>query len=209
MQHLLAVLILALGFTLAPAATRAAEDAAQTDLWAALAPTSHLQGNFIQNQYGEDGVLLLQSRGRFAVLRPGYFSWEITSPDNQLIVADADYIWHHDRDLETVTRRPTPSGAEATPLQILGGDTASLRESFSVVDEGQGVYTLTPLVEGAGFRSLRLTLSGSLLTRMEVRDNLDQRIEVEFLDVDAQSALTPAAFDFTPPEGADVFLHDQ
>ena len=56
--------------------------------WRALAPIKHLQGSFSQQQYGQDNLLLAESSGKFRLLRPGYFSWEILSPDNAI-----DYRW--------------------------------------------------------------------------------------------------------------------
>ena len=100
------------------------------DLLAALAPIERLQGLFAQRQYGQDSLLLAESSGSFKLLRPGYFAWEIRSPDQQLIIADPEFIWHFDRDLETVTRRPVNSESAMTPLQILGGDESALREKF-------------------------------------------------------------------------------
>ena len=62
--------------------------------------TESLQGNFVQEQYGSDGVLQGTSSGTFKMLRPGYFSWEISSPDSQLILVTPQFLWHLDRDLE-------------------------------------------------------------------------------------------------------------
>ena len=204
-KHLVLTLLLAI---LCGTGASRAEDATDA-LLRALAPTTHLQGAFLQRQYDEDDKLLLQSAGRFALLRPGYFSWEIESPDDQLIVATPEFVWHYDRDLATVTRRPSPQGAGASPLQILGGDVEALRESFAVEQAGEAAFTLTPRVPDAGFQRLHLGLDGAGLSRMEVLDNLQQRIEIEFSEVDSSSPLTPQDFHFEPPPGVDVFHHDQ
>lgn len=175
----------------------------------ALAGITHLQGRFLQSQYGEDDVLLEQSSGQFRLLRPGYFAWEIQSPDSQLIIADPQFIWHHDRDLETVTRRPVGSDAEMTPLQILGGDEVVLRESFQVEHSGSGDFVLTPTRENVGFKQLTLHMQEALITGMDIHDNLDQRVAIVFSDLDSQTPLGSADFSFTPPEGADLFYYDE
>lgn len=179
------------------------------DLIAALAPVKQLQGNFSQRQYGQDNQMLAESSGKFRLLRPGYFAWEILSPDNQLIVAGPQYIWHHDRDLETVTRRPITTDAEMTPLQILGGDENALREKFQVVRKAKGTFVLTPLSSDVGFRALTLYLDQARLTGMEIQDNLDQNVVIKFTDLDSTSALSSADFAFTPPPGADLFYYDE
>lgn len=179
------------------------------DLIAALAPVKRLQGSFSQQQYGQDNVLLSESSGKFRLLRPGYFAWEILSPDNQLIIAGPQYIWHHDRDLETVTRRPVTTDAEMTPLQILGGDEDALREKFQVVRKDKGAFLLTPVSPDVGFRQLTLYLDGAALTGMEIQDNLDQNVVIKFTNLDSTSALSADDFVFTPPPGADLFYYDE
>lgn len=179
------------------------------DLLAALAPVKRLQGSFTQQQYGQDKLLLAESSGRFRLLRPGYFSWEIQSPDQQLIIAGPEYLWHFDRDLETVTRRPVTTNADMTPLQILGGDESALREKFHVQRKDEGTFVLTPLSPGVGFKQLTLFLDGAQITGMEIRDNLDQDVVIKFADLDSESALSSADFAFTPPPEADLFYYDE
>lgn len=179
------------------------------ELLASLAPIKHLQGSFTQRQYGQDKLMLTESSGTFRLLRPGYFAWEIQSPDAQLIIASPEFIWHHDRDLETVTRRPVTSDAEMTPLQILGGDEAALREKFKVIQKSEGVFLLTPLSPDVGFKQLTLMLNKTLLTGMEIQDNLDQTIVIKFTELDDQTELRSTDFAFIPPAGADLFYYDE
>ena len=146
--------------------------------------------------------------------------WRISDPrlidsvrdkmrDKQLIIAGPEFIWHYDRDLETVTRRPVTTDVEMTPLQILGGDDAALREKFQVVRKAEGTFQLTPLAAGIGFKQLTLYLNKTQVTGMEIRDNLDQDVVITFADLDSTSKLSSADFAFTPPEGADRFYYDE
>jgi outer membrane lipoprotein carrier protein len=201
--------VLCLWLAMLPLLSHAQAGSDLSDLITALEPVRQLQGSFSQRQYGQDNVLLAESSGKFRLLRPGYFSWEIQSPDNQLIVAGPEYIWHHDRDLETVTRRPVTTDAEMTPLQILGGDEDALREKFQVVRKAQGAFLLTPASNDVGFKQLTLYLDGAQLTGMEIQDNLDQNVVIKFTELDSTSALGATDFGFTPPPGADLFYYDE
>jgi outer membrane lipoprotein carrier protein len=201
--------LLAIWLGLAPLLSLAQADSDVNDLLAALAPIKYLQGNFSQQQYGQDNLLLAESSGKFRLLRPGYFAWEILNPDSQLIIAGPEFIWHYDRDLETVTRRPVTSNAEMTPLQILGGDESVLREKFRVVRKAEGTFQLTPLSAHVGFKQLTLYMNKTQLTGMDIQDSLDQSVVIKFADLDSQSALSSADFAFTPPPGADLFYYDE
>ena len=179
------------------------------DLLAALESTISVEGEFKQRQYGEDDQLLSESSGNFRLLRPGYFAWEILAPDNQLIIASPEYLWHHDRDLDTVTRRPATNGAQMTPLQILGGDEEVLRREFKVVNHGEGKFALTPAGSDVGFKQLSLHFEQSRISSMEIRDNLDQKVIVELTVRNASAKLSAEDFAFSPPDGSDIFYYDE
>ena len=213
-----AIALLALILSVNAAPTLAQEklpeaDNAASELIQILNQATSLQGQFQQNQYDLDNNSMGQSSGNFRMLRPGFFSWEISSPDSQLIIATPQYIWHHDRDLETVTRRPVGSSGNLTPLQILGGDEQLLRTQFEVNKSSDDAFTLTPRdiagASGPGFSRLSISLQGGVISGMEIIDGLDQKVSISFHNVDKVSELTPEAFAFTPPEGVDLFYYEQ
>ena len=202
------LLVAALAACLLVGIARDAAAAPVDDLLARLDSIERLQGSFQQQQYGDDGTVLLASSGTFRILRPGYFAWDINEPDSQLVLADPEFLWHHDRDLETVTRRPV-SGEQMAPLQVLGGDDQLLRERFQVSSDGDDRFTLVPAAGDPGFRELTLVFTDGQLSSMEIIDRLKQRVSVQFSDLDTASALTPEDFAFQPPPDADLFFYDE
>lgn len=207
MTRLLQRLCICLGLV-ASCATAVASDA-EKELLDALAGTQQLQGDFIQKQFDQDDVLIQESSGHFAMLRPGYFSWDIKHPDSQLIVATPEFLWQHDRDLETVTRRPANTGIQMAPLQVLGGDEDALRSAFSIEKTPTGEFILHPATLDAGFKSLTLRIQDKQIKSMQVEDNLEQNVRIEFFSLDSATKLTAAAFAFTPPADADLFYYDE
>ncbi|MEM1113386.1 MAG: outer-membrane lipoprotein carrier protein LolA [Pseudomonadota bacterium] len=180
------------------------------DLLSTLASIESLSGRFSQTQFGpDDSDAVQQSDGRFRLLKGGYFSWEITSPDRQMIVATPQYLWHHDLDLETVTRRPVALSEELSPLQVLGGDTSYLRDSFTIESAGEGGYRLLPRATDPGFRALTLGFEQGQLAWMDIVDRLGQRIQLRFFELDSRAELSAADFDFQPPPGVDLFYYDE
>ncbi|MFO7551804.1 MAG: outer-membrane lipoprotein carrier protein LolA [Haliea sp.] len=179
------------------------------ELLQALQGIERLQGEFHQRQYAPDGSVSAESTGRFKLLRPGYFAWEINSPDSQLIVANPEYLWHHDRDLETVTRRPVAGSEAMTPLQVLGGDGEVLRRDYAVSRDADGRFVLQPHNPDAGFLQLALTIAGAEVRGMEVLDNLNQQVVIEFTALDTTSPLAPMDFDFSPPPDADLLYNEE
>lgn len=187
--------------------------AASDALIARLNAFNHLRGAFVQRELDDTGELQEASSGAFALLRPGYFSWDITSPDSQLIVADPQYLWHFDRDLETVTRRAVTGGGQMAPLQVLGGDEMALRNGFEVTQTDTSRFVLQPRDRAngteAGFESLTVTFEEGRISRLQIVDALEHTIDISLTDVRSDPALTPEAFTFAVPPGADVFYHDE
>lgn len=179
------------------------------DLISRLAAIDGLQGRFEQRQFDEGGNLVRESGGRFRLLRPGYFLWEITTPDSQLVIADPEHIWHYDRDLETVTRRPVAGSLDASPLQVLGGDTSVLRERFQVRQTEPDRFVLTSESGEGSFRELTLGFDGNTIRAMEIINSLNQRIAIDFLEVGHTGELNPDDFRFSPPPGVDLFSYDE
>ncbi len=180
-----------------------------SDLLDNLGSFSALEGDFVQQQYSEQGEFVARSSGHFKLLKGGYFSWEITAPDSQIVIATPEFLWHHDRDLETVTRRPVAEQADMAPLKILGGEASQLREQYDIEPAGDDRFLFTPLAEKPGFRQMTLSLHDGVVSRMEITDRLNQVIQLEFSAVDTHPALAPADFDFQPPPDADLFYYDE
>lgn len=175
------------------------------DVWALLASQSQASGSFVQELSDEDGELLERTRGRYAVLRPGFFRWEIQSPDEQLIVVSGTDLWHYDRDLAAATRRDTSQTNEFTPLELLAGDSGELREKFSTEPLGPAKARLMPTFPQAGFASVDITWVGEEVVAMVVVDRSGQTIDLALTPDAAPALLSPADFEFTPPPGVDVY----
>ena len=183
-----------------------ASDAAAGELGDILAEIRQLSGRFRQTIYPESGGRASASTGEFHLQSPDRFLWRIDEPDNQLVVARGEHLWHYDADLDTATRRPA-SAAANTPMQVLAGDRESLARDFTVARNRDSSFTLVPRAPDAGFQSLELTLSGGMPVALAIVDRLSQRIEITF-DALSTDAIDSSIFEFSPPEGADVFIHD-
>ena len=204
------LLIVNLSLCLLAGAVRAQDATATDQLLDRLDQISAMQGQFQQRQFDGDGEVLIESSGSFKLLRPFFFSWEISSPDRQLIVANAEYLWHYDIDLQTATRRPVVGNIEASPLQILGGDESVLREQYAVSKDDDNTFTLKPVDNAKGFRQLTVSFDAAVMQRMDIVDRLGQRVVVDFDQVDAISPLSSSDFEFTPPPGdVDLFYYDE
>ena len=204
MRFLLAILL-----TLLSWATMAA-GAGQGDaaLWARLAGLQQAQGRFVQELYSERGELLERSRGRYALLKPGFMRWDIEHPDRQRLIVAHGQIWHYDIDLATATRRAVRPGAFSA-IDLLSADTAALRERFQVEVLGRNRYRLRPLFPQAGFSALELSWRDGLPVAMSIREHSEQRIDLALTPDPESAPLQAQDFAFEPPPGVDVFTEPE
>ena len=108
-----------------------------------------------------------------------------------------------------MTRRPVAGSEAMTPLQVLGGDGEALRRDYAVSRDADGRFVLQPHNPDAGFLQLALTIDGAEVRGMEVLDNLNQQVVIEFTALDTTSPLAPMDFDFSPPPDADLLYSEE
>jgi len=200
------ILILSVCALLALPVLAAEQDAAAlAQLQSRLAGINSLSGDFKQQLFSDDGRQLEQSSGIFKLLKPGYFSWHITAPDEQLLIAAQNYLWHYDVELETATRRNIADQGPASPLAILGGDAAALGDWYQVEAIDDDRWRLLPRSKNSDFSAIEISFDGLQPRSMTINDALQRRTEISFDAVQSLPSLTPADFDFEPPPGVDVY----
>lgn len=170
-----------------------------------------LQGDFTQVLRDDDGTVLEESRGRFALERPGKFYWHTLEPFEQQLVSDQEYLWMYDPDLEQVTRRAyDQEQVRVTPAAVLSDDLEGLGENFIVRLEGQEgdrtLFRLSPREHDDLFQDLTLAFTDEGLVEIRVQDNLGQLTIFSLVNVRRNQPVDPQLFQFVPPKGVDVLL---
>lgn len=193
-------MVLAAVLVLSTAVPAVADDT----LWARLDAQSQAQGRFLQELFDEGGELLERSSGRYAVLKPGFFRWEIEYPDRQEIVVAQETLWHYDLDLATVTKRSVDADGAFTALDLLARDGTELAARFSVERlEGES-YRLVPQFPQAGFAAVVLSWEDEQIVAMEVTQRGGQRLALALTPESDPRLLDPADFAFTIPDGVEL-----
>ncbi|MDE2080081.1 MAG: outer membrane lipoprotein chaperone LolA [Burkholderiales bacterium] len=161
---------------------------------------------FTQTVTSVDGARKKVSSGEFEFQRPNRFRFEYLRPYEQLIVADGSQVWIYDPGLDQVSTRPLGQALGATPAALLAG--GSLDEQFNLAaqpsSDGTDWVLATPKVKDGPFQSMRVGFKGGALTAVEIVDSFGQHSELRFSAFQANVALPPERFRFTPPDGADV-----
>jgi outer membrane lipoprotein carrier protein len=189
---------------------------AQTPLDSYLDQLKTLRAEFTQVVTDSKGREVQDAKGKFVIVRPGRFRWELTpsgaGSSPQLMVADGKNLWFYDRDLEQVSVKPASSALTATPAGLLSGQ-GNFRELFNVSSggrkDGLDWVVVAPKQGDADFREARLAFGpgprkDGELRRMVLKDKLGQTVNLEFVTSERNPSVDEAEVKFTPPPDADV-----
>jgi outer membrane lipoprotein carrier protein len=198
-RHVVAIVLLAV-----PAAGLAAS---LDTLRAFLRETQTARTPFTQKVVDKAGRLVQQSRGELVLSRPGKFRWSVDAPYRQLVVGDGERVWIHDEDLNQVVVRRVGAALGSTPAALLAGrEDAEKAFRWRELGAADGLDWLeaVPTAADATFTQIRLGFDGTRLAALALTDAFGQTTRVEFGAMERNPKLSPDAFRFTPPKGADV-----
>lgn len=162
----------------------------------------------VTNQFGE---VLQTATGTMHLERPGRLRWHVDEPYPQLLVADGEYVWIFDPDLEQVTVQLFEETVEGTPMMFLT-DSAMLEENFrvrmkSATEDSEKRFALSPRDPESTFLFREITLTFSVhgpLTGLDIVDDLDQKTAMVFRHGEVNPVLESGLFEFEVPAGVDV-----
>ena len=169
--------------------------------------TTSAKARFAQMVLDKNLKKLQQATGTMQFSRPGRFRWEYDKPYEQTIVGDGSRLWIYDKDLNQVTVRKLDRALGASPAALLAGSN-EIEKEYTITgignQEGLDWIEAVPKARDTAFERIRLGFSGASLQAMELRDQFGQVTVIRFADLERNPKLSPDAFKFTPPKGADV-----
>ena len=173
-----------------------------------LTETQTMSANFKQTLKSSDGMLMQESAGVFYLQRPGKFRWNYTRPYPQEIVSDGERVWVFDVDLEQVTVQKQGAGQSNTPMALLQ-NRKKLEDAFEIHERGSdsGLHRIELINRQADsdFDRVMLGLDDKGLRFLQLHDQFEQTTVILFTELQSNPELDAELFEFTPPEGVDVF----
>lgn len=148
--------------------------------------------------------------GSVVLRKPGRMRWSYETPDPSLLVTDGQVVWMYDPVLEEAQRLPDAGGLlSGAAVQFLMGQ-GDLLASFSVqaVDCGAKPVRLEMLPrKDAGYERLALEVDPDTgrVAASTVTDLFGNRTRVALHDVRTNTGPDASLFEFSPPEGVEVF----
>ncbi len=175
-----------------------------------VANTKSARGDFVQRLVKEEGGKLRasnESSGSFVFARPGKFIWSYRKPYEQVLQADGEKLYIHDKDLNQVTVRALGDAIGSSPAAILFGSN-DLEKNFALSEGGtrEGIEWLQaiPRAKDTQFEKIGIGLKDGVPVAMELRDSFGQVSVLTFTKFETNPSLSGTQFRFVVPKGADV-----
>ena len=175
-----------------------------------VANTKSARGDFSQRMVREEGGKLRasnQASGSFLFARPGKFIWTYKKPYEQVLQADGDKLYMHDKDLNQVTVRTLGNAIGSSPAAILFGSN-DLEKNFTLSEAGtkEGIEWLQaiPKAKDTQFEKIGIGLKDGVPIGMELRDSFGQVSVLTFTKFEKNPSLSGTQFKFVMPRGADL-----
>ncbi|HEY5800582.1 MAG TPA: outer membrane lipoprotein chaperone LolA [Burkholderiaceae bacterium] len=198
--------VLAAGLAMATLANAGALDQFKTFV----AGTKAARGEFEQRvtKTADGAKAAKPSSGTFLFARPGKFIWTYQKPYQQVLQADGEKLYVHDKDLNQVTVRKLGDALGQSPAAILFGSN-ELEKNFNLKEGGtrDGLEWLqaTPKAKDSSFEQIAIGLKNGTPEQMELRDAFGQVSLLTFKKFEKNPALAADQFKFIAPKGADIF----
>lgn len=178
-------------------------------LSALLSDFSSMQARFEQVVLGNQKNSSSKSSGSMALQRPGKFRWEVQQPNPQWLIADGQYLWIYDIDLEQVTRQKLDTHHTNSPAYLLSGSIKDLKQHFEVTrlsaDDAKILgFRLKSRDHQDLFAWADIYFQNGVLKKMSLKDTLGGINIFYFTQVKINPKLPEKLFTFHVPKGVDL-----
>jgi outer membrane lipoprotein carrier protein len=169
-----------------------------------LAKFSQINAEFSQVVSNSEGEVLNKSQGKLTVLRPGKFRWEVSSPEEELIVSDGKTMWFYSPFIEQVTLYNLSDAVADTPFVLLSGANEKQWQNY-LVSRDNNQFTVKgsdPEVQQNSF-VFEFDAAGNI-SKFVIIDEQGQRSEFKLTHKPLTEKLEAGYFDFQIPQGVEI-----
>ncbi|GAB3016475.1 outer membrane lipoprotein chaperone LolA [Bowmanella dokdonensis] len=161
------------------------------------------QAEFSQRVTDGQGETVQQGQGRLQLQQPNKLRWELYAPDNNILIADGQTVWHLDPFVEQAIAIDQQSAVQNNPLILLAEPDSHHWQDFEV-SRLNGRYQITAKSDSSQIASLILTFDADKLVALTMLDRQQQTSELTFSQIQQNPDLSPALFEFSLPQGYEL-----
>ncbi|SUC34983.1 P20 [Providencia rustigianii] len=180
-------------------------DASQ-DLQDRLSKVNSFQASFTQKVTSPEGDLIQEGIGDLWIERPNLFNWNMTSPDESVLVSDGKNLWFYNPFVEQVTVTNLSDATQDTPFLLITRNNPQDWKQYSIIQQGNN-FDLKPKQANGTLKSFSITVNPQGTIEKFAAVEQDGQTSAYQLKQQKNGAVDPSKFKFTVPKG--VTLDDQ
>ena len=190
---------------------------AKENLMAKLSKLAFFSADYNQKILNEQGDVLQQGSGKFAISKPNLVNWKTITPDETLLVSDGNTLWSYDPFIEQVSAYSLAKSIHNTPILLLTSDEPTLWQQYNVIElssvaESGSRFVIMPKDDSGQIKQLTLTFTQTKANDIELsefsfQDATGQVSQISLNKFNSTTKPDASLFTFSLPEG--VRLEDK
>ena len=180
-------------------------DASQ-DLQERLNKVNSFQASFSQKVTSPEGDLIQEGVGSLWLERPNLFNWNMTSPDESVLVSDGKNLWFYNPFVEQVTVTNLSDATQDTPFLLITRNNPQDWKQYSIIQQGN-TFDLKPKQTNGTLKRFSITVSPQGTIEKFAAIEQDGQTSAYQLKEQKNGQVDPSKFKFVVPSG--VTLDDQ
>ena len=169
-----------------------------------------IEAIFKQTIFSSENDVIDYSEGLFLLKKPDKIMWNFKEPSVKKILVSNQKISTYDKDLNQLLIIPISDQYQSSLANLLLSNN-SLMSYYQISSETlkENMYSVVLVKKESNilFIRMKITIVEMLLTEIKLWDNNGQYIEITFDNTILNSSLSDASFEFSIPNGTDVFDH--
>lgn len=165
-----------------------------------LSQMTHYSASFQQTVSDEAGDVVHEATGSLTMTRPNKLRWETEFPDETLLIADGDSVWNIDTFVEQVTIIDQTQAIADNPVMLLTSNDPAVWDDFSVSQDVENTYTVTPKSGEGQIQSLTMAFDHDTLASLTMLDAQSQTSTLVFSSINVTDEPDSSLFTVTIPD---------
>ncbi|UPQ38323.1 outer membrane lipoprotein chaperone LolA [Providencia rettgeri] len=179
---------------------------ASEDLQERLNKVNSFQASFSQKVTSPEGDLIQEGVGDLWLERPNLFNWNMTSPDESVLVSDGKNLWFYNPFVEQVTVTNLADATQDTPFLLITRNDPKDWKQYSIIQQGN-TFDLKPKQTNGTLKRFSITVSPQGTIEQFSAVEQDGQTSAYQLKEQKNGRVDASKFKFTVPKG--ITLDDQ
>lgn len=163
-----------------------------------------IHADFTQQVINPEGQVIQESMGELTISRPGNFHWQVTQPDEELIVSNGKDMWLFSPFIEQVTIMNFSDAIAGTPFALLSGADATQWENFDVKKSGNQFVVMNNADKTSTNKFTFIFDRNENINEFVVEEQQGQRSVFKLTHKALKGQLSDDYFNFKIPKGIEI-----